>query len=77
MHVRRVASQKHPSLSVGSRLPSHVGKSGKPSRVTNTEVRPVNGDERIAEVLQRWLVVFAGVRFDQHNAHSLAILQLA
>ena len=52
MHVGGVAGQQHPSLAVGRRLPGHVGEPGDPGRAVHPVVRPVGGDERLAEILQ-------------------------
>ena len=77
MHVRRVAGQEHPSLSVGRRLPGRVGEPREPRDVVNTEVGPVDGDERLAKVVQGRLVALPDVRFVQHHPHALAVLQFA
>ena len=57
MHVRRVASQQHPSLAVGRRLPGHIGEPGNPGGTVHPVIGPVDGDERLAEITQgrlRW-----------------------
>ena len=77
MHVRRVAGQEHPSLSVGRRLPGHIGEPREPRDVVNTEVGPVDGDERLAKVVQGRLVALPDVRLDQHHPHALPVLELA
>ena len=77
MHVRRVAGQEHASLAVGRRLPGHVGEPREPRDVVNAEVGPVDGDERLAKLVQRRLVALPDVRLDQHDAHALAVLELA
>ena len=46
MHVRGVAGEEHAPIAVGRRLTGHVGEAGEPRRVANTEVRPVDRDER-------------------------------
>jgi hypothetical protein len=76
MHVRRVARQQHPSIAVGRRLPRGIAESRQPRRAMSAEVRPVRGDERLADLGQRRLAV-ADVRFFEHDAHELWVLHLA
>ena len=77
MHVRRVAGQEHAPLSVGRRLPGRIGEPREPRDVVNAEVGPVDGDERLAKVVQGRLVALLDVRLDQHHPHALAVLELA
>ena len=52
MHVRRVAGQEHPSVSVRRRLPGHIGEPREKRDVVNAVVGPVDGDERPAKIVQ-------------------------
>ena len=54
VHVRGVAREQHAALAVGRRLPGHVGEPGDPGRAVHAVVRPVDGDERVAEVAAGW-----------------------
>ena len=52
----------------------------EPRDVVNTEVGPVDGDERRAKLVQLrlvGLVALHDVRFDQHDPHALPVLELA
>ncbi len=52
MHVCGVAGQQDPSLAVGCGLPGHIGEPGDPRGIVDPVIGPVDGDERLAEVLQ-------------------------
>ena len=54
MHVRGVAGEQHTAVAVGGSLARHVGEPGDPGRAVQPEVRPVRGDERLAEIRQAW-----------------------
>jgi hypothetical protein len=43
----------------------------------NTVVGPVDGDERLAKVVEGRLVALHDVRLDQHTPHALPVLELA
>ena len=75
MHVRRVAGQEHASVPVGRCLPGHIGKPGDIGGAAKTIIRPVDGDERLADVAQGRLVALADVLFIQHDARALAVLE--
>src|SRR5260221_7033735 len=77
MHVRRVAGQEHPSLSVGCRLPGHIGEPREVRDVVSTVVGPVDSDERLAKVAQGRLVALPDVLLARHHPHALPILESA
>ena len=54
MHVCGVAREQYASLAVGRRLPGHVGETGDPRRAVHPVVRPVDGDECLADILAGW-----------------------
>ena len=52
MHVRGVAGQQDPSVAVGRGLACHIGEPGNPSGTVDPVVRPVDGDESLAQIAQ-------------------------
>jgi hypothetical protein len=52
MHVCGVAGQQDPSLAVGRGLASHIGEPADPGGTVHPIIRPVYGDERLAEIAQ-------------------------
>ena len=77
MHVRRIAGQEHASRSVRRRLPRRIAEPREPRDVVNAEVGAVDGDERLAQIVEGRLVALPDLRLDQHDAHALAVLELA
>ena len=77
MHVRGVAGQQHPSLAVGSCLPSHIGEPRDPGGTVDPVIGPVDGDERLAEIAQGGLAGPAEALFGHHDPHRPPILQPA
>ncbi len=75
MHVRCVAGQDHPSLSVGRRLPGHIGEPREPRDVVDTVIRPPGGNERLTKVVQGRLVALPDVRLDRHYPHTLPVFE--
>ena len=74
MHVCGVAGQQHPSVAVGRRLPSRIGEPGDPGGTVHPVIRPVDGDERLAEIAQGGLTGLSDVRFGHVDPHR-SILQ--
>ena len=65
-----VAGEQHPSLAVGRRLPGHVGEPGDPGRAVHPVVGPVDGDERLAEIVAGWARRLGPtLRFGQHDPY--------
>src|SRR5262249_26477168 len=54
-----------------------IGEPRYQSRAVNTVIRPVGGDERLAELAEGRLVAFADVLFFQNDAHALPVLVFA
>src|SRR5262245_2668717 len=77
MHVRRVAGQEHASVPIRRRLPGHIGEPGDPGGAVKTVIRPIEGDERLAELAKGRLVAFADLLFSEHDTHALPVLQFA
>jgi len=67
MHVCGVACEQYASLAIGGRLPGHVGEPGDPGGAARPEVRPVGGDERLAEVLQGGLAGVFDLLLEQYD----------
>jgi hypothetical protein len=74
MHVRRVAGQQDPSVSVGRGLPGHIGEPGDPGGTVDPVIGPVYGDERLADVAQGGFAGGSDVRFGHHDPYRPAIL---
>jgi hypothetical protein len=77
MDVRGVAGQQHPSFAVGSSLPSHIGESRNPAGTVDSEIGPVRGGERLAEVAQGRFVGLAEALFRHEDSYRPPILQPA
>src|SRR5215472_6895115 len=75
MHVCSVAGQEQASVPVGRCLPGHIGKPGDAVGAAKSIVRPVDGDERLADVAQDRLVAVADVLFIQHDTRVCAVLE--
>src|SRR5262245_27112919 len=69
MHVRGVASQQHPVLAVGRRLPGHIGEPGDRGWAVDPEIGAVHGDERLAEIAQGRLFAGPDLLFGHQNPH--------
>jgi hypothetical protein len=65
MHVRRVAGQQDASVAIGRGLPRHVGEPGDPGGTVDPVIGPVDGDERLAEIAQRWFAGGSDLPFGQ------------
>src|SRR5688572_28486678 len=77
MHVRRVAGEQHATVAIRGRLPSRVGESREKADAVNAEVAAVDRDERLAKLVERWLVALLDGRLAQHGANAFAVLELA
>ena len=69
-----VARQEHASRAIRHRLPGHVVEAGEIRWAVRPEVRPVGGDERIAEVLQGGLIRVLDTLLPQHDSERPAVL---
>ena len=58
-------------------MPGHIAEPRQPRDVVNTEVGPVNGDERLAKVVERRLLALSDLLFDQHHPRAFSVLQFA
>ncbi len=74
MHVCGVARKQHTSLAVARRLPGHVGETGDPRRAVHPEVRPVDDDESLAEIVQGGFTGVFVVLFGQYDPYRPSIL---
>src|SRR5262245_29004397 len=72
MNVRRVAAEEHPPLSVRRRLSGRVAKTREVCDAMEAKVRPIDGDERLAQLTLGRVFVLPDLRLDQHDAHPLA-----
>ena len=68
VHVRGIAGEQHAAGAVRRRLPRHVREAGDPRRGVRPEVGAVRGDERVAEIIQRWIALVLDVLLPQHDA---------
>src|SRR5687768_4160090 len=73
MHVRGVAGQQDAARAVGRGLSRHVGEAGEPPWIADSIVRPVYGDESLADVPQRRSVLASNLRLHQHHADEPAL----
>src|ERR1700738_3882822 len=77
MHVCSVAGEQYPSLAVRRRLPRHVGETGDPGRAVRPVVRPVSGDECLAEIPHGGLAGVFDVSFFEYDPYSPCVLHRA
>src|ERR1700686_5135664 len=73
MHVCCVARQKDASLAIRRRLPGVVRKTGSPAQAVHAVVRPVSGDECLADVLQSGLAGVLDLAFGQDDPNPIAL----
>ncbi len=75
MHVCGVAGQQDPSVAVGRGLPRHIGEPGNPGGTVDPVIRPVYGDERLAQIAQGGFAGGSEVLLGHHDPHRPPILQ--
>src|SRR5207244_65824 len=68
MHVRRVAGQQDPSVTIGGGLASHVSEPGNPGGTVDPVVGPVDSNETLAEIAQCG-IVRSDVRLGHHHPY--------
>ncbi len=73
MHVRGVAGEQDPPVAVGRGLPGRVGEAGEPGGTVDPVVGPVDGDQRLAEVVQGRLARGSDVPLGDHDPDRPAV----
>ena len=68
VHVRGVAGKQHAPFAIGHGLTGHVGEAGDERGLCDAVVCPVDGDERLAEILQGGLAAGPQRGFGQDDA---------
>ena len=71
MHVRGIPGQQHTAAAVGHRLARHVGEPRDPPGAVHPEIRPVHGDERLAEFVQAGVAGMFDLPFREHDPDRL------
>src|SRR5690242_15091025 len=77
MHMCCVSGEEHATRSVRRCLSSHIGEPREPRDIVNAEVGSVDCDQRLTKVAQCRLVALVHLRFDQQDASTLSVLELA
>ena len=68
-NVRGVTRDQYTPLAVGCCLPGHIGEARNPTGAVHSVVRPVDGDECLADILQGWLAGVFDLLFGQYNPY--------
>src|SRR5258708_15199268 len=74
MHMCCIARQKDAPLAIRRRLPGVVRKTGSPAQAVHAVVRPVGGDECLADVLQGGLAGVLDLAFGQDDPNPICAL---